>query len=626
MPLIFEFTKLSTRCRCAHSKRVCDGYLPSPPCPSASAKGKSGHANSVRTVHPKPLSRRALAVAVRQLNAVGPTARILAPSPYLQNDVACFDFFRFRVTAVSSGEKGRFQRLRGFWDCTLLQAAHVEPAVWHAVAALGALYRKWEVVSRSEEPSTSVTMDAPAASVGIGASHDDEPGLAVYGEAAMDTNFQSLRLADQASSCYTRSLSLARFIRNPSALLVLSVALAATANLTGKWVESSVHIQAGQKLMNQMTKESRGRPMTETEVNAAESLARLNLQWASFAEERARYPYTENQEAGIDKDEIAHGCGQLEENGCSGLHRANMALVRIVQRILTEAGLRGMQNTPVDAPMDLREVLLLPTDIEQAIVRDLEIWESDLIRLRSRTAPTTSGHGSSVDLLGLKLLHTMARLLLAAGVMRASYNEMQWDDCLAYFERIVSLAVLILRKEAEANPLLPAVVSLDEPSMNMVLWLTTMRCRHPVLRRRALTVLQNARRLEGVWMSTSAAAAAARLVEVEEGSLELPAMVASAFCGGWEGLEREIIRAIEAEEDSGPPGSWLGPDVAWMAPRTRWDLPGSSLVPLPRRVTQVDVRGEYDPRVGKSVAELDLTFAQAGVDGEFRRQTVSINF
>lgn len=583
----------------------------------------------------------------------------------------CFDFFRFRVTAVSSGAKEFHQTPRGFWNCTLLQAAHVEPAVWHAVAALGALYRKWEVVSQSSAgPWTSVTnVDATVAAVSDGTS---DAGLGLGGvndRVEMDTNLQSLRLADQASTCYTRSMSLARSISNPGSMLVLSLALAATANLTGKWVESSVHVQAGQKLMKQMTSKSRGRPVTETEVNAAESLARLNLQWASFSDERARYPFAENQEeagAGIDtdRDQSTHSLGLLEENGSSGLQQANMALVRIVQRILTQAGLQGMQNTPVDVPdMGSPNIFCAsPMEVERAIVQDLENWERDLTRLLSRTAPTThQGPGSCLDLLGIKLMHTAARLLLAAGVMRPSYHELIWDDCLAYFERLLALVVLILRKEAEgSNPLFaPAaaavVLSLDDFSINMVLWLTTMRCRHPVLRRRALAVLQGCRRVEGVWMSTSAGAAAARLVEVEEGSVDLPATVAKVFCQrqrrrrrhrhrgdrdgdgdgdgdwDWEGgsvaLEKETIRDIEAEKD-GDPGSWLGPDVAWMVPRSGWpgDMSGASVVPLQRRVAQVEVRAEYDPRVGKSMADLDLTFAERGVDGALRKQTVSINF
>jgi hypothetical protein len=51
----------------------------------------------------------------------------------------CFDYFRRRTAPQLSGP---FDST--FWDRLLLQATHHQPAVWHAVAALGSLHRHFE--------------------------------------------------------------------------------------------------------------------------------------------------------------------------------------------------------------------------------------------------------------------------------------------------------------------------------------------------------------------------------------------------------------------------------------------------------------------------------------------------
>lgn len=590
--------------------------------------------SDIQGVNPKPLSRRALAVAVRHLNAVGPTARILAPSRFLQDDIACFDFFRFRVTALSHGLRERSQRSRGFWNCTLLQAAHLEPAVWHAVAALGAMYRKWEVVSNPQTPPllTTALETASMHIEDLGADANVAHGPDVDSDAGMSANVQSLRLADQASACYTKALSLAMAVKDPLVLIVLSIGLAATSNLTGKWVESSVHIQAGQKMMGQITSELGGRSLSEAEANAAENLTRLGLEWMSFNEDRARYPYAEDDVVGV-QDPSSYSLEAMKWNRASGLHRANLMLTRIVRRILAEAGLVDIRMNQINASMppngpDISVTAV--TETEKAIVHDLERWERETAQFLSATDP--GALGTTLDLLSLKLLHTTARMLVAAGVMRPSHNELHWDACLSHFERLIALTVLILRMETQVNPLLPAVTSLDEPSVNMALWLVCFRCRHPVLRRRALGLLRGARRLEGVWMSTSASAAAEKIIEAEEGcgAAVMAAELPRAFRGDRAAVvERQLVKDIEAED--GGPRSWLGGDgavVGWTAgeARTRWELPGAEVVPLRRRIAQLDILADYSPRIGKSRGELVLTFADRNWKGESRKQTVTVNF
>lgn len=585
------------------TRRVCDGYLPD----LANDAGKP-------TPSIKPISRRALAVAIRHINAVGPTARILSPSSYLENDSACFDFFRFRVTTVPLGHKDSAHSLGGFWNCTLLQASHAEPAVWHAVAALGALYRQWEILSSG---SSGALLKLDAAMVHFQDGTDVQPRCNASNDSKFDVDSQSSRLASQANSCYARSLGLAKNIRDPRAILVLSLALAATANLSGKWIDSSIHIQAGQNILANITEEATRRPRTDVEVTSAESLAKLGLQWITRSDQSAPYPYEDAQSM---EDDPATFFDYARQPAFQGMHEANFALVGILQRILSTAGVHdhhegSRQKMGNDGPSPSRQT-------ERAILRELRVWEHQTAGVLSSSPPNSLRR--TLDYLSLKLLHAGTRLLIAGNVMSSTHSELNWDSCLPYFERVVALTALILRTEAQANPLLPPVMSLDEPAINLVLFITASRCRHPLIRRRALALLCGARRIEGLWMSTSTGAAVARIIELEEGSLTMSADVARAFRRKWNDIETDIIRTIELEVLD--PWSWLGDSAPWMVATSSWDIPGDLVVPMSRRISQVDVSARYDPRVGKSTGELELTMAEREENGEQRKVKILINF
>lgn len=489
--------------------------------------------------------------------------------------------------------------------------------MWHAVAALGALYRKWEVVSGGSVSSRASSWAGAAqflddASLSSSSSTDDENE---GDQGRRDLNVHSLRLAEQAGTCYTKALSLARSIRDPSSMLVLSLALAATANLSGKWFDSSVHYQAGQRIMSQWRRDFPDKPMTELQMNAAESLAKLGLQLLTFHEQSAPYPCAEIQQVGVSSsgEPFPRSLVSSQDQRVWGIHRANIELVDIIRRILLEAGLHAPTDLPT--PVDNNR-----EQMRHAIIRELEVWEVETLHVLSNTTDPT--HRTALDLLSIKLLHTVARLFIAAAVMSPDdYSELIWDSCLAYFDRIIALAVLILRKETQQNPLLLSVMSLDEPAINMALWLTAVRCRHPLLRRRALQLLRGVRRLEGVWMSTSAAAAAGRMVAIEEAGLR---DARTTFHARWAAAESVLMTGIEAE--NADPRMWLGREVHWTVATSTWDVQGEVLVPLEQRITQVDVTAAYDAHIGSSRGDLVLTFAGRHENGLLRRERVSVYF
>lgn len=129
------------------------------------------------------------------------------------------------------------------WTRDILQLAHSEPAVWHAVVTLGGLHYRW---------------------------HAEKSGVA------------SSLAAEDVERHYHKAVSLAQSIRHEERALSLSLALGAAANLRGELRESRVHIASGRKLLcvSQQTDEV---------ARAADMLVRLDLEALSFGEVTAPY-------------------------------------------------------------------------------------------------------------------------------------------------------------------------------------------------------------------------------------------------------------------------------------------------------------------------------------------------
>lgn len=93
-----------------------------------------------------------------------------------------------------------------------------------------------------------------------------------------------------------------------------------------------------------------------------------------------------------------------------------------------------------------------------------------------------------------------------------------WDLYCPQFERIVELAALIVGSYTESIDNQGPTYCMD---MNIVapLYAVAHRCRHPVIRRKAVTLLDAASRQEGIWESRMTASAAERVIEMEEAGL-----------------------------------------------------------------------------------------------------------
>lgn len=130
-------------------------------------------------------------------------------------------------------------------------------------------------------------------------------------------------------------------------------------------------------------------------------------------------------------------------------------------------------------------------------------------------------HGRSLpdsDKKGVAMLKTQKEIGFMSIQLGRTYFEDQtlWDQFLPLFHKIISLASEILDYDSKSRRY--PTFSLD---MGIVgpLYEVASRCRDPVLRRNAISLLKSRCMQEGVWNSILTAKVAERLVEIEEEGL-----------------------------------------------------------------------------------------------------------
>ena len=102
---------------------------------------------------------------------------------------------------------------------------------------------------------------------------------------------------------------------------------------------------------------------------------------------------------------------------------------------------------------------------------------------------------------------------------REMEDQVLWDDFLPSFSTVVQLAEQILQIDTQPMPRQPSpFFSLDMLVIGP-LYVLVSKCRDPVVRRKAISLLNGASRQEGVWNSFLTAKVAERIVQIEEEGL-----------------------------------------------------------------------------------------------------------
>ena len=135
-------------------------------------------------------------------------------------------------------------------------------------------------------------------------------------------------------------------------------------------------------------------------------------------------------------------------------------------------------------------------------------------------------HGRSLDNRGLQaarsleISYCMATMFIDVSIVQTAHDETIWNGFTERFEQVVDLATFIVESSScdKFTQNRGAEFSLDMHTV-APLYAVAHRCRHPIVRRKAVSLLYAAPRQEGVWDSVLTARVAERLIGIEESGL-----------------------------------------------------------------------------------------------------------
>ncbi|RGP65926.1 hypothetical protein FLONG3_9058 [Fusarium longipes] len=228
---------------------------------------------------------------------------------------------------------------------------------------------------------------------------------------------------------------------------------------------------------------------TETS-SAAEMLTRLDLHAMTFSDSSAPYPYKKAPNriwADEDMQRIA---------GLQSYAQAGTALFGVMRRLM----MIGQR-----AENEKQETLGDDQNMMAVTKRDLASWECKMAEFERNHASPHDQRGA----ISIRLYHTLMRTFLAGG---AFGQELRWDNLLGLYERILTLAETLFASTKNFHGDSPLSL---EPGVIVPVFMVAQRCRHPWLRRRAITLLCKLKRQEGMWLSDGAAAVSKKIMEIE---------------------------------------------------------------------------------------------------------------
>ena len=161
-----------------------------------------------------------------------------------------------------------------------------------------------------------------------------------------------------------------------------------------------------------------------------------------------------------------------------------------------------------------------PAQYREDQLSDLKLWKERFQLFLDSLNPKELIPATRRRLTLLEIHHDTAHLLY---LLRSSADQMAYDKHLETFKRLVKQCeqVIQIEKEITASSAPRMAVSFDL-GIIMPLYLTTSRCRHPLIRRQALRMLMTNPRREGIYLSWITGLVAGVIIDIEETGLHNP--------------------------------------------------------------------------------------------------------
>jgi len=386
-----------------------------------------------------------------------------------------------------------------FWNKLILQASHDDPTIFHAVVALGSAHENYG----GESPG-----------------HLRRGGVTRQQFALQQSN---------------KAIGYLRVPQSGESVLLSCILFICLETFQGNHEAALIHLESGLKILASwlhddddghqpvLSSDCVSRPtrqfleeelvplFTRLDIQATTYLTSRSLRevkpCSSTAEPNMPTRFTSLSDANAHLADLVHW--MLYCN--NGAH--NM-MYWMVNNPMAQSNFGPPPSSPDDPIPKIPGVVLKKIlKIETQHSRILQQW-LDALNLYLKDNPNLET-GDIRGALMLKILYTSTTIIKAASL----YNhDLEYDKYIPEFERVITLAESLIRSQSTAKDKNTPFYSFE---MNILppLHYCSTRCRDPQLRRRALALLEDSPRREGMWDSAMLAAIARYVMAEEEAGL-----------------------------------------------------------------------------------------------------------
>ncbi len=370
-----------------------------------------------------------------------------------------------------------------FWDTLVLQASFDEPAILHAVAAIGSAYRSDRL---ARDDYNTKTPDSDMDREGTRALLEYNRAIRCLKSHLYHTDICSLRVTLITCMLFICFEYLRRNIR------------------TG-----DTHLLNGLRLVRDI--EARGSPDKKKNVaispdsvdeHLVEAFARLNLQCALFGlGSKHTYVTTRESLSSWNMPAIFQSVGQARRQ-LDGLLSGTYHLL-----------MQHCQGERSDEQKHAHHGFLRDRgQLQTGLILWLQTYDTTLAQKKLDLTDTLA-------FMVLRMYHTMA--VIISSVSHPQAHESDFDLHTADFVSIILQSIDLAEKAKVHMAERPSPFTKKTFTVDMgyipVLYYTALKCRNPRIRRHAIMMMLASPHREGVWDGDLTAAIARRVVEIEEG-------------------------------------------------------------------------------------------------------------
>ncbi|RDW65135.1 hypothetical protein BP6252_10786 [Coleophoma cylindrospora] len=411
--------------------------------------------------------------------SLGPRSR----SPFVgllgsEQEHRSFLFFQQKSAPQLSGFLGG-----EFWETLLLQVALYEPSIRYAILALGSLHE-------TLEQHNDLTMQTHADR------RIDDFSLRNYNQAIKSLVVPFSRKGQQSIDV----------------CLISSILFACLETMQGRYGPAIVHVQSGMKILCEVKYDEKTRRHEHNALGVSnipyvsmefleELFMRLDLQvtqmvggqkWVIY-DSMKKYEWTRKIPA------IFSSLSEARDTLASQWHVASYS-----PRHIWNPTSEKLPAVPQAGTWQKKSMSILAR------------WSSAYdayLNIRGDNMTDTKRKGTA-SLYILKELGSMSKKLTGTTVD----DERNWDVFCPMFQKIVSLAEDIVELDLKSTAVEPQFCI--DMAIIRPLFKVSCRCRDPIIRRRAISILQNCGRTEGEWDAFLTSKVAQRVLDIEEFGLQ----------------------------------------------------------------------------------------------------------